>query len=44
MGKFKQAKKSVKGGDFETAMKLVEEAKVEMKKPPVKPNFGGGSE
>lgn len=45
MGKFKQAKKMVsKGGDFEGAVKLVEEAVVEMKKPPVKPNFGGGSE
>jgi len=44
MGKFKQAKKAVKGGDFPAAMKLVEEAKAEMSKPAAKVNFGGGSE
>lgn len=43
MGKFKGAKKAVKGGDFDAGIKLVEEAVAEMKKPPAEVKFGGGS-
>jgi hypothetical protein len=41
--RYKAAKKLVKAGDFEQAVKLVEETVVEMNKPPAKLNFGGGS-
>ncbi len=39
--KIKQAKKAAKAGDFMLATSLVDEAKVEMKKPDVAPTFGG---
>ncbi len=42
--KFKQAKKAVKGGDFEKAKGLINEAIAEMNKPRPELHFGGGSE
>jgi predicted ATP-grasp superfamily ATP-dependent carboligase len=41
---FKKAKKAAKAGNFDEATKIIEEAKVEMKKPDVKPTFGGTAE
>ena len=41
---FKKAKKAAKAGNFDEANKIIEEAKVEMKKPDVKPTFGGTTE
>ena len=42
--KFKQAKKAAKAGDFASATALIDETIVEMKKPDVKPTFGGTTE
>ncbi len=42
--KFKQAKKAAKAGDFTAANALIDETIVEMKKPDVKPTFGGTTE
>ncbi len=42
--KIKQAKKAAKSGDFMLGTSLVEEAKVEMKKPDQAPTFGGTTE
>jgi predicted ATP-grasp superfamily ATP-dependent carboligase len=42
--KFKQAKKAAKAGDFDQATALIDETKVEMEKPDVKPTFGGTTE
>jgi hypothetical protein len=42
--KIKQAKKAAKSGDFATATSLIDEAVAEMKKPDVKPTFGGTTE
>ncbi len=42
--KIKQARKAAKAGDFTLAASLTDEAVVEMKKPDVKPTFGGTTE
>jgi hypothetical protein len=42
--RYKNAKKLVKAGKFDDAIKLVEETLVEMNKPKQKLNFGGGTE
>ncbi len=42
--KIKQAKKAAKAGDFTLATSLTDEAVTEMKKPDIKPTFGGTTE
>lgn len=42
--KIKQAKKAAKSGDFDAATAMINEAVTEMKKPDVKPTFGGTTE
>jgi hypothetical protein len=41
---FKKAKKAAKANNFDEANKVIDEAIVEMKKPDVKPTFGGTTE